>query len=75
MNAVQQVWMLARVRIHFWCAKNAIQMKFKDSSKLNSLAHHMPGEVLAIVPSIKIYTGLTRRNYGLASITLKTFVS
>ncbi|KAI1004260.1 hypothetical protein K3495_g3950 [Podosphaera aphanis] len=52
-NAIEQVWLSARIQLCFWHAKSAVEMKLKKSYA-NSLLQYSPGDAQVIVPSLKI---------------------
>lgn len=56
-NAIEQVWPLARIQLCYWHAKRAIKLKLKDYSKTNPLAHYRPGEAQSLVPDLEICWG------------------
>ncbi|KAI0993378.1 hypothetical protein K3495_g14806, partial [Podosphaera aphanis] len=56
-NAIEQVWPLARIQLFYWHAKRAVKLKLKDYSKTNPLAHYRPGEAQSLVPDLEICWG------------------
>ncbi|KAI1007735.1 hypothetical protein K3495_g495 [Podosphaera aphanis] len=55
-NAIEVVWLSARIQLCFWHAKRAVEMKLKNSNA-NSLLQYSPGDAQVIVPSLEICWG------------------